>query len=856
MSQNYSNIGLTGYVPNYNVAFGNTISPFVLSGAAPGVAGTVLGSNGVAANPSFQTIGSLGAVTTLTGDTGGALSPTAGNFNLLGSGSITVTGAGSTLTHALTGLTNHSVLVGAGTSTITKLAVGTNGQVLLGSTGADPVFSTLTSSDSSVSFTIGAGTLSLQVAGGTTVVKTITGNTGGALSPTAGNFNILGTGSITVAGAGSTETVQLTGLTNHAIQIGAGTATLTQLAATATTGQVLQNNNGADPSYSTATYPSTTTANQILFSSATNVVGGDADLTYIPSTDTFNTSNARLKGPNPWCDVLAYGADPTGVADSTTAFTNAIAAIPLGGVVWVPTGTYKITSTITITTPHVRYCGQSRTDSILNWAGSASGTMFVCNQWYQGFENLTFTTASNTQTAGYFIDMQDTYDYNYVWRCDFTNGWGGIKMSGHLCYIDDVQFRTFSNAAANGNWVLITASHDRWISKVVGDNGSNLTGFAGIRLINTASLLMRDCSLIHGTSAMSIEPTVGLTAPSIEVINTFFDTSTTGLSVTGAGTPARSKFTNCWFSSHTADGVTLNNANIQGFTFVNCDFYGNANGINALAATDWCVMDSRFAGNTTTGIKTTAAATHSFMILGNTIGTTGVFGVNAAAFNIQAGTYASYKIKDNIGLENNTAKGLVDSGVVANQNQKDVSDNLGALQKGGISATTANSGAINTTETIVAGGLAINGDTAVIPANTLQIGTTFRVTMFGTCTSTAANVSTFTLRMGTAGTTADASVATAATSVAATSGTTIGFCATMVFTVRTIGATGTIDGFMTLGNTGITGISANNHQTILLTTSATLNTTTANYIEVTYKSAATTTTSTFHNGIVEIIQCS
>ena len=59
-------------------------------------------------------------------------------------------------------LLNNGVLVGSGTSAITALAVGTNGQVLLGSTGADPVFGSLTSSDSSIEFTTGAGSLSIQ----------------------------------------------------------------------------------------------------------------------------------------------------------------------------------------------------------------------------------------------------------------------------------------------------------------------------------------------------------------------------------------------------------------------------------------------------------------------------------------------------------------------------------------------------------------------------------------------------------------------------------------------------------------------------------------------------------------------
>jgi hypothetical protein len=221
----------------------------------------------------FVSTSGTGILNTLTGNSGGAISPAAGNINTLGTGSITIAGSGSTLTTQLTGLTNHSVQVGAGTATLTQLSVGTNGQVLIGATTADPAFATLTSSDSSISFTTGANTLSLQVAGGSTTIKTITGNTGGAESPSAGNFNILGTGSITVAGSANTETVQLTGLTNHAIQIGAGTATLTQLGA-GTTGQVLQTNTTADPTWSTATYPSTTTINQILYSSSANVVGG------------------------------------------------------------------------------------------------------------------------------------------------------------------------------------------------------------------------------------------------------------------------------------------------------------------------------------------------------------------------------------------------------------------------------------------------------------------------------------------------------------------------------------------------------------------------------------------------------
>lgn len=72
-------------------------------------------------------------------------------------GTAVVAGGGT----GATTLTNHGVLVGQGTSPIVALVVGTNGQTLVGSTGLDPVFSTLTSS--SLSYTNGAGTLAINI---------------------------------------------------------------------------------------------------------------------------------------------------------------------------------------------------------------------------------------------------------------------------------------------------------------------------------------------------------------------------------------------------------------------------------------------------------------------------------------------------------------------------------------------------------------------------------------------------------------------------------------------------------------------------------------------------------------------
>lgn len=124
--------------------------------------------------------------------------------------------------------------------------------------------------------TFGANpTFTIGLTGGGTVVETLTPNSGTSpVTPTGGTINVVGIGSTTTVGSLNTLTVELTGLTNHAVLVGAGTTTITKVGPSASTGQILQNNAGADPSYSTATYPSTTTINQILYSSAANVVSG------------------------------------------------------------------------------------------------------------------------------------------------------------------------------------------------------------------------------------------------------------------------------------------------------------------------------------------------------------------------------------------------------------------------------------------------------------------------------------------------------------------------------------------------------------------------------------------------------
>lgn len=175
----------------------------------------------------------LVVVETLTGNSGGAVSPSANNINTIGTGSITIVGnpGTSTLTTQLTGLTSHNVLVGAGTATITNVAPSVTSGIPLISQGAaaDPLFGTAVvagGGTSATSFNVNGIVISNTTATGALASLTLSngqlviGSTG--VSPVASTLTAgsgisitNGAGSITVSATGTT-TLNVTSVTHAA----------------------------------------------------------------------------------------------------------------------------------------------------------------------------------------------------------------------------------------------------------------------------------------------------------------------------------------------------------------------------------------------------------------------------------------------------------------------------------------------------------------------------------------------------------------------------------------------------------------------------------------------------------------
>lgn len=151
---------------------------------------TISGGSGIDTSGSGSTLtiaADATVATTYTSDSGSA-TPAANNLNVLGGTGISTTGSGSTLTVVLdtpvsvanggTGaitLTDGGILLGSGTSAITATAQPTNGQLLIGSTGVDPVLASLTQPAAGLTITGGAGTITFALADGLAALEALAG---------------------------------------------------------------------------------------------------------------------------------------------------------------------------------------------------------------------------------------------------------------------------------------------------------------------------------------------------------------------------------------------------------------------------------------------------------------------------------------------------------------------------------------------------------------------------------------------------------------------------------------------------------------------------------------------------------
>jgi len=236
--------------------------------------------------------GTTGAIVTLTGDTGGAISPVTGNIDILGGAGVTVTGTAGTLTIALTGggVAFDSMVPDAGTNPVVPSALGvvtmagTANQ--LTTTGG---LNTLTFSVPATFIAPGSIASTTTITSGSSLAVTTSAVIGTTLTATGGLTTLaaltqVGTtlinasgAAVTTIGTGGTGAVNIGNATGNTAVTGSLTASTTLTATlgaiTATNGNVVLGTAG-NKIISTSV-ASTTTAGANSFGNV-SLVGGSA----------------------------------------------------------------------------------------------------------------------------------------------------------------------------------------------------------------------------------------------------------------------------------------------------------------------------------------------------------------------------------------------------------------------------------------------------------------------------------------------------------------------------------------------------------------------------------------------------
>lgn len=363
--------------------------PIGSSGANPVLATITAGANITVTNSAGSiTIASsapgTGTVTSLTSATGITLSPT--TITTTGTIGLTIPVVASSGGTGLTSLTVHSVQVGNGTGTITQVPVGSTNTVLLGNTGADPSFG--------------------QVPNAALVNASVTLNNGNNISVTGSPLSL-----------GGAASFNLTGTTNHTVQIGNSGGSLTSLGV-GSTNTVLLGNTAADPSFGTVPNAALTNSSVTLNNGNNITVTGGGPLS-LGGTASFNltgTTNNSLQIGNAGGSITSLGVATNGqIPIGSTGATPVLATITAGANVIITNSAGGITIAATgsgsgLVTANADTGSATTSSNAMTWAGgsnintSATGSTVTVNLNNSPSVSGSLTAVTSiTSTAGNFI---------------------------------------------------------------------------------------------------------------------------------------------------------------------------------------------------------------------------------------------------------------------------------------------------------------------------------------------------------------------------------------------------------------------------------------------------------------------
>ncbi|NBI44987.1 glycosyl hydrolase family 28-related protein [Burkholderia sp. ISTR5] len=319
-----------------------------------------------------------------------------------------------------------------------------------------------------------------------------------------------------------------------------------------------------------------------------------------PSTGAFTTLSASSNNPSfkylatgtgatartyasKFGDVVSvtdFGADPSGSVDSTAAINNAIGAVTsTGGTVYLPGGTYKISSAIVLpaTNASVSLIGSGFGTKIVN----SSGTSFDMITWANpGSGNISqvYATVGNFQISqsgatGSGAEINSQYASSLTLKDILLTGIAvngdGIKITGNGSVAShDIHIQGISGTSLTGNSVIhmTSTTNDIKVSNVIYE-GQFLVKYGFLLDSGLGTVQIQD---VHASNFANNVFSAGTNTGPIQCTNCLFDSASTDNTVLNGTT--NSTFVNSRFMVAGSGYSSVVLANAVNNQFTNCIF--------------------------------------------------------------------------------------------------------------------------------------------------------------------------------------------------------------------------------------------------------------------------------------------
>ncbi|MGC9259112.1 MAG: glycosyl hydrolase family 28-related protein [Phycisphaerae bacterium] len=269
----------------------------------------------------------------------------------------------------------------------------------------------------------------------------------------------------------------------------------------------------------------------------------------------------------PYLDVRKFGARGDGNTDDTASIQKAVnQASAVGNKLIFPAGRFLVSSAISgnFAGRGVWLAGAGQDVTFLI-TDQPNASIFSFSGNMLALSDMTIM-GSNQARSGALVTTKCATEN--ITRCLFSTYYNGIMALGNVGLIRDCSWQLPQSGDSNG---LIV---DGYAGGMTVDNAvmyvPHVTPNSGIKALNCGALQIANSNIMKQNHDLLIAPSAGRGVFSVNAINTFFDTATTGINISPqGGAVARCSFTQCWASSHIKSGVYIGGTGlIDGIQFI------------------------------------------------------------------------------------------------------------------------------------------------------------------------------------------------------------------------------------------------------------------------------------------------